>query len=322
MTYVLAGWGIFTISSMGQEAFDIEYGLRGAHAADELARRYRPARATPVAPPAQVSAQVSASRPPMVCFEDVRFGYPGAARPTLDRLWLTLRPGETVAVVGENGVGKTTLVKLLAGLYRPDAGRITVDGTDLADIDPSAWRRRLAVLFQDFVRYPATLRYNIAPGGAEQPDDCAVVDALRQADAGYLLDHAPQGLDTLLWHEGAGGTDLSGGQWQRVALARSLFAVQAGRQLLVLDEPTAHLDVRAEAEFHERVVRRSNRVTTVLISHRLSTVRPADRIVLLHGGRVAEDGTHDDLLARGGRYARFFTLQAQAFAPTGTGTVS
>jgi len=306
ITFVLAAWGIMAISGMGHEAFDIEYGLRGVAAADELTAQYG---GTPRAP----RPDPPAPGPPTIHFENVVFRYPGSDRAVLDGLTVTLRPGQTVAVVGENGAGKTTFVKLLAGLYRPDSGRITVDGTDLATLDPAGWRRRLAVLFQDFVRYPASLRDNITFAAAEHAGDAAVRDALVRADGAALLAELSDDLDTSLWREGADGTDLSGGQWQRVALARVLFATAAGRRLLVLDEPTAHLDVRAEAEFHERVVSRVHDTTTVLISHRLSTVRPAERIILLRGGRVAEDGSHDELLALGGDYARFFTVQAEAF---------
>ena len=311
ITYVLAAWGVMSISGMGYEAYDIEYGLRGVAAADELAARY-PA-VGPPGPPG-VAPQPSTA-PPTIRFEDVVFTYPGTSEPVLDGLTLTLRPGETVAVVGENGAGKTTFVKLLGGLYRPDSGRITVDGVDLAGLDLPAWRRRLAVLFQDFVRYPASLRDNITLATTPSTDgDDAVRQALDHAGGARLATDLADGLDTSLWREGADGTDLSGGQWQRVALARALFAVAAGRRVLVLDEPTAHLDVQAEAEFHERVVSRVPDATTVLISHRLSTVRPADRIVLLRDGRVAEDGSHDELMALGGGYARFFTVQAEAFA--------
>ncbi|MEE6257652.1 ABC transporter ATP-binding protein [Plantactinospora sonchi] len=321
ITYVLAGFGIMEIGRMGEEAFDIEYGLRGVEATDELAAEYRTTRrsGSPTTVTPRRPADEPGGAPPTIRFEEVVFRYPGATRPVLDGLTLTLRPGETVAVVGENGVGKTTFVKLLGGLYRPDSGRITVDGVDLATLDPMAWRQRLAVLFQDFVRYPASLRDNVALTAAERvsgrpADDDAVRDALDRAGATTLLADLTDGLDTSLWREGTGGTDLSGGQWQRVALARVLFAVAAGRRVLVLDEPTAHLDVRAEAEFHERVVSRVRDATTLLISHRLSTVRPAGRIILLRAGRVAEDGSHDDLMALGGGYARFFTVQAEAFA--------
>ncbi|MEU8181080.1 ABC transporter ATP-binding protein [Micromonospora sp. NPDC049044] len=304
ITYVLAAWGIFAISGMGFEAYDIEYGLRGMQATEELTARY-----AGTAP--GVEGPTATGGPPTVCLEDVVFTYPGRQRPTLDGLSLTLHPGEKLAVVGANGVGKTTFVKLLCGLYRPDSGRITVDGRE-----PSLpeWRRRTTVLFQDFVRYPASLRDNVALGAPELPvNDDAVRKALDLAGAGALVDALPDGLDTSMWREGDDGTDVSGGQWQRIALARALYAVHAGRRLIVLDEPTAHLDARAEAEFHEQVVSRVPDVTTVLISHRLSTVRPADRIVLLRDGRVAESGSHSELLAAGGDYARFFALQAGAF---------
>ncbi|MEU4244936.1 ABC transporter ATP-binding protein [Actinoplanes sp. NPDC026619] len=300
--YVIAAWGILEIATMGFEAYDIEYGLRGIRAADELTAGHRPASAAP-------TATDPAPRTPEIRFENVFFTYPGATRPALNGLSLTMRPGETVAVVGENGAGKTTFVKLLAGLYRPDSGRITIDGAPLADLDPGTWRRELAVLFQDFVRYPATLRDNVGIG-AGPSDDADILAALERAGAADL----PAGLDTLLWREGTGGIDLSGGQWQRVALARVLRAAASGRRILVLDEPTAHLDVRAEADFHDRVVASVRDATKVLISHRLSTVRPAERIVLLRDGRVAEDGSHDELMTLGGDYARFFTVQAAAFA--------
>jgi ATP-binding cassette, subfamily B, bacterial len=304
ITFVLAGTSLLSISAMGMEAFDIEYGLRGLAAADELIADYgRPIERAPAVPGAA---------PPVVEFDNVVFRYPGRERPVLNGLTVTLRPGETVAVVGENGVGKTTFVKLLAGLYRPESGRITVGG-----VDPREKRPALAALFQDYVRYPATLRENVTLAAPDHPaDDDAVRAALDRAGAQGM----PTDLDTSLWRQGSDGTDLSGGQWQRVALARVLYAVEAGRRLLVLDEPTAHLDVRSEAEFHERVVARVHDTTTVLISHRLSTVRPADRIILLRDGRVAEDGTHDELMALGGEYARFFTVQAAAFTGAGQGS--
>jgi ATP-binding cassette subfamily B protein len=307
ITYVLAAWGVMSISSMGMEAYDIEYGLRGLEAADELAADELAADSVPLE---RSTGTEPTTGTPTIRFEQVTFAYPGTTRRVLDGLTVTLRPGETVAIVGANGVGKTTFVKLLGGLYRPDSGRITVDGVDLADLDQAAWRRRLAVLFQDFVRYPASLRDNVTFAAPETRDDEAVRRALDRAGGAEVA----ASLDTSLWREGADGTDLSGGQWQRVALARALFAVDAGRRVLVLDEPTAHLDVRAEAEFHERVVSGVGDATTVLISHRLSTVRPADRIILFRDGRVAEDGTHDELLALGGDYARFFTVQASTFA--------
>ena len=294
ITYVLAGLGVLAISAMGNEAFDIEYGLRGVADADALVEAYGKGQAQPTTRPD--------SSPPGLIFDDVVFHYPGAERAVLDGLTLRIAPGSVVAIVGENGAGKTTLVKLLAGLYRPSAGTITVGG-----VEPRVTRPAVTVLFQDFVRYPSSLRDNVT--GASGGDDAAVREALDRAGASSL----PAGLETLLWREGADGTDLSGGQWQRVALARALYAVSTGRRLLVLDEPTANLDVRAEASFHEEVVSQVRDTTTILISHRMSTVRFADRIVVLDGGRVAEDGDHDALMALGGRYATFFRTQAEAF---------
>ncbi|MFF5296314.1 ATP-binding cassette domain-containing protein [Paractinoplanes globisporus] len=294
ITYVLAGFGVLAISAMGMEAYDIEYGLRGLADADALVEAYGNKQARPGSEPA--------AEAPGVTLENVVFRYPGAVAPVLDGLTLTIAPGEVVAVVGENGAGKTTLVKLLTGLYRPESGHIAVGG-----VEPGVRRPAATVLFQDFVRYPASLRENVTGGAGG--DDADVREALRQAGG----DELPADLDTLLWREGEAGTDLSGGQWQRVALARALYAVGTGRRLLVLDEPTANLDVRAEASFHERVVAQVRDTTTILISHRLSTVRFADRIVVLHDGQVAEDGDHDALMALGGRYAEFFTTQAEAF---------
>jgi ATP-binding cassette subfamily B protein len=294
ITYVLAGLGVLAIGALGMETFDIEYGLRGVAEAEALVRAYGNRPAPPTTRPA--------AGPPGLRFEDVVFRYPGAERTVLDGLTLSIAPGSVVAIVGANGAGKTTLVKLLAGLYRPVSGRITVGG-----LAPHESRPAVTVLFQDFVRYPSSLRDNVT--GAAGADDAAVRDALDRAGATDL----PATLDTLLWREGADGTDLSGGQWQRVALARALYAVGHGRRLLVLDEPTANLDVRAEAGFHEQVLAQVRDTTTILISHRMSTVRFADRIVVLDGGRVAEDGDHDSLMALGGRYASFFTTQAEAF---------
>ncbi|TDD83152.1 ABC transporter ATP-binding protein [Actinomadura darangshiensis] len=249
-----------------------------------------------------------------VRFEGVRFSYPGADREVLHGLDLTMRAGQSLAIVGENGAGKTSLVKLLCGLYEPTGGRITVDGTDLAGLDPGQWRGRVAALFQDFGRYHLPVRDNIAFGA---PGRAADMDALRAAaeKAGILdvIEELPEGWDTVLSREYTGGVDLSGGQWQRVALARAMFAVEAGARVLVLDEPTAALDIRAEAELYDRFLELTEGLTTCLISHRFSTVRRADRIVVLDGGRVAEDGTHEQLIELDGRYAHMFNLQAERF---------
>jgi len=243
--------------------------------------------------------------------DGVRFTYRGRERPTLDGLSLEVPAGQSLAIVGENGVGKSTLVKLLCGLYEPDAGKITLDG----GASPLESRGRIAAIFQDFVRYPLPLRENVGFGHLGLLRDEASLDgALADAGGGALLATLPRGWDTVLSREFEGGADLSGGQWQRVALARALAAVRGGAGLLILDEPTAALDVRAEAELFERFLELTRGVTTILVSHRLSSVRHADRIVVVEGGRVVEDGTHDELMRAGGRYALMFSLQARRFA--------
>ncbi|MET9270126.1 ABC transporter ATP-binding protein [Kribbella sp. NPDC003557] len=233
------------------------------------------------------------------------FGYPQSDRQVFDGLDLTVPPGSSLAVVGQNGAGKTTLAKLLCRLYDPDAGTIRIDGTDLRDLDVDAWRTRVAAVFQDFLRLELPLRDNVAPAGAPEADIRA---ALADAGAADLAD-----LDTRLATGYGDGTDLSGGQWQRVALARALCAVRQGAGLVLLDEPTAQLDVRGEAAIFDRILTATRDVTTILISHRFSTVRHADRICVLEHGRVVELGSHDELMALGGRYRTMFDLQAQRF---------
>ena len=239
-----------------------------------------------------------------VRFRGVGFAYPGGAE-VLKDFDLTIPAGSSLAIVGQNGAGKTTLAKLLCRLYDPQAGTIEIDGVDLRELDVRSWRARLAAVFQDFIRFEMSLRDNVAPAGA--PDD-EVHDALRAAGAEGLAR-----LDTVLARGYADGTDLSGGQWQRVALARALCAVRLGAGLVLLDEPTAQLDVRGEAEIFDRILAATRHCTTILISHRFSTVRHADRICVLEKGRVVELGTHDELMAIGGRYRTMFDLQAQRF---------
>lgn len=265
-----------------------------------------------------VTAELPAEAPARsVRFEQVAFAYPGASRPVIEGLDLEIEAGTSLAVVGHNGAGKTSLVKLLSGLYEPTGGRITVDGTDLAGVDPAAWRTRLSALFQDFTRYQLTVRDNIALGAPHLAGDTdRIWKACEPMGIRALIDSLPDGLDTVLSSEYEGGTDLSGGQWQRIALARALFAVQAGAKILILDEPAAALDVRAEAELYEQFLDITAGLTTIVISHRFSTVRRADRIVVLDGGRVVEDGSHEELMALGGRYAEAFTLQANRLART------
>jgi ABC-type transport system involved in cytochrome bd biosynthesis fused ATPase/permease subunit len=239
-------------------------------------------------------------------FRNVTFAYPGGGSPVLDGFDLTVPAGTSLAIVGSNGAGKTTLAKLLCRLYDPQSGAIEVDGVDLRDFSIGAWRARITAVFQDFTRFELSLRDNVAPAGAP---DAVVHAALQGAGADAL---AP--LDTVLARGYDGGIDLSGGQWQRVALARALCAVQQGAGLVLLDEPTAQLDVRGEMEIFERILAATRGRTTILISHRFSTVRLADRICVLERGRVIEHGTHDALMSLDGRYKRMFDLQAQRFS--------
>jgi ABC-type multidrug transport system fused ATPase/permease subunit len=240
-------------------------------------------------------------------FRNLTFAYPGGA-PVLRGLDLVVPAGSSLAIVGQNGAGKTTLAKLLCRLYDPQSGSIEVDGVDLRELDLDAWRSRLAAVFQDFIRFELPLRDNVAPTGA--PDE-VVREALRGAGAADLA-----ALDTVLARGYEGGTDLSGGQWQRVALARALCAVRLGTGVVLLDEPTAQLDVRGEAEVFDRVLAASRHCTTILVSHRFSTVRHADRICVLEDGKVIELGSHDELMDRGGRYRTMFELQARRFTAT------
>jgi len=248
-------------------------------------------------------------------FEQVSFAYPGSDRQVLDKVDLEFPAGTSTAIVGLNGAGKTTLVKLLARLYEPTSGRISVDGADLGEFDVRSWQRRLAVIYQDYVRYELDAATNIGLGAPGRMHDLDALErACAWAGATEVIDSLPQGLRTVLSSRYQGGTDLSGGQWQRIALARALFATEAGASVLVLDEPTAQLDVRAEVAFFDRFLELTQDLTTVVISHRFSTVRRAERIVVLEHGRIIEQGSHDELLALGGRYAELFELQARRFS--------
>ena len=281
----------------------LNWALDGGAAPVAAVLRLEPAMAPAGALPAG-TADAAGMPAREVRFRDVTFAYPGGA-PVLEHFDLTIPAGSSMAIVGQNGAGKTTLAKLLCRLYDPQAGSIDIDGVDVREFSLESWRRRLAAVFQDFIRFELPLRDNVAPGGAP---DATVRTALEAAGASQLAT-----LDTVLARGYEGGTDLSGGQWQRVALARALAAVELGAGIVLLDEPTAQRDVRGEAEIFDRILESTRRCTTILISHRFSTVRHADRICVIEHGRVVELGTHDELMARGGRYRTMFDLQAQRF---------
>jgi ATP-binding cassette, subfamily B, bacterial len=305
VTFAAAAVGVSQIAFGG-----LSWALDGAAAPVAAVLRLEPAMA------AAGALGRAASSPPRdarglpareIRFRDVTFAYPGSDRPVLAGFDLTIPAGTSLAIVGRNGAGKTTLAKLLCRLYDPQEGAIEADGIDVRALDVDSWRSRVTAVFQDFIRFELPLRDNVAPAGA--PDE-VVNAALEEAGAAGLA-----ALDTPLARGYPGGAELSGGQWQRVALARALCAVRQGAGLVLLDEPTAQLDVRGEAEIFDRILA-TRRATTILISHRFSTVRHADRICVLEQGRVVELGTHDELMSRGGRYRTMFDLQAQRFGAT------
>jgi ATP-binding cassette subfamily B protein len=270
------------------------------------------------------SAAESQGRPlHNIRFESLSYRYPAGDRLVYAGLDLELTAGRSLALVGANGAGKTTLVTLLARLREPTGGRITVDGTDLRDLDARSWQRQVAVVNQDFGRYPLSARENVAfrdltaDGLSAGFDEAAMEHAAAQAGALDFVRALPRGWDTICAPGYHGGTDLSGGQWQRIALARALYAAARGARVLVLDEPTAQLDIRAEAAFYNRFLELTSGLTTVVISHRFATVRRAERIAVLDQGRITELGSHDELVAAGGSYAAMFAMQADRFAEAG-----
>ena len=298
------------LGAMGFEAFSIEAAvpqlaavarLQEFHAEEHEQRQHR----VPTTDRAPV---------PVITFEDVSFTYPDTEGAVLEHLDLVLDAGVSVAIVGENGAGKTTLLKLLAGLYAPTAGRILVDGRDLREFDPREWRRRLSVIFQEFTRFELSALENVTLAEPNHPDAPQLArSAAVAASADRIIDALPHGWDTVLSRAFTDGVDLSGGEWQRIALARALYGASVGGQVLILDEPTASLDVNAEVALFDQLLAHAAGCTAIVVSHRFSTVRRADRIVVLADGRVAEDGSHRALIAQAGRYARLYELQAQRF---------
>ena len=278
--------------------------------ANELAQAERAAGAR-AARPAATPGDV-AEKQPGLRFEDVGFHYPGKESWALRHIDLTIAPGDSIALVGENGAGKTTFVKLLAGLYQPSEGRIVLDGRDLSTWDPEQLRRRFGVLFQDFNKYQLKLRENIGLGSVEHlADEPRIERAADRGGARELLQTLPGGLDAALGHWFEKGSELSGGQWQKVALARAFMREEA--DILVLDEPTAALDAASEHAVFERFRELAKGRTTIVISHRFPTVRMAKNIIVLEHGEIVEHGSHEQLLATDGKYAHMFKLQAQGY---------
>jgi ATP-binding cassette, subfamily B, bacterial len=317
VVFVQAAIGVSAIAFGG-----LNWALDGA-AAPVAALRRLEQRATSAGELTSGTVRLDGAGPPTVRFRDVSFAYEHEGRPVLDHFDLTIPAGTSMAIVGQNGAGKTTLAKLLCRLYDPTSGSIEIDDTALTDLDLGWWRDQVTAVFQDFIRFELPLRVNVAPdadhggmragansGARTGANDDTIRAALVSAGGANLADG---NLDTILSKGYPGGTDLSGGQWQRVVLARALCAVAQGASLVLLDEPTAQLDVRGESEIFERLLAATRHCTTVVISHRFSTVRLADRICVMDSGRVVELGSHDELMARNGRYREMFDLQASRF---------
>ena len=295
--------------NVSMDDITLAWTLFGLPDADRLERDLRP------------PSELDGSRDPgdapreAVRFEGVRFRYPTGHADVLAGVDLELKAGTSTALVGVNGAGKSTLVSLLARLRDPVGGRITVDGVDVAAMDPGKWQRMIALMPQDPVRYPLSAYDNVAFGALDCADDRQGVEkAARLSGFSSVVEELPNQWDTVLSRQLPGGAELSGGQWQRLALARALFATFHGARILVLDEPTAALDVRAEARFYQRFHEITAGLTTLVISHRFATVRRAERIYVLDGGMITACGSHDELVAAGGTYAEMYQLQAARFA--------
>lgn len=296
------------VSTRGQQDMQIAYGLSALPAVTGVERAAARVVERPGAPLPPGNAGVRIS------LRDVHFRYPGTEKAVLNGVELDIPASGSLAIVGDNGAGKTTLIKLLCRFYDPDAGAILADGTDLRDLDARGWQRRVSAVFQDFQRFELSARENVGFGAIPLlGDDAALRRAAAKAGILERIEALPAGWDTPLARHLTGGADLSGGEWQRIALARALLAVEAGARVLILDEPTASLDARAESAFYDRFLELTHEVTTIVISHRFSTVRRADAIGVLVDGRVAEFGSHETLLAAEGRYARMYRAQSSRF---------
>jgi ATP-binding cassette subfamily B protein len=309
---------LFSVNALGTPSPDllsVEYGTACLPALDDLERILADDLRLPDSGETTVPAAQAVIPANVIRFTDVGFSYPGADGPVFQGLNLEIEAGRSLAIVGVNGAGKTTLIKLLTRLYAPTRGRITVDEKDLAGIPAEQWRLSISAIFQDFVRYPLPAMDNIALRDLGKPADTeAISAAVALAGAEEIVEALPAGLDTPLSRAFTGGQDLSGGQWQRVALARALYGVERGAHILVLDEPTANLDARGEAELYDRFLEITRGLTAIVISHRFSSVRRADRIIVMDNGRITEQGTHEELLDLDGEYAAMFRSQAERYA--------
>jgi ATP-binding cassette subfamily B protein len=303
-----AGAALYGLSQINGRLSAIHSGASSLYEAILFMRDFKSFVETP--PPRKVGFLPAPTHFAGISARNVSFTYPGSERPALDGVSIEIGPGEVVALVGENGSGKTTLAKVLSGLYPPSSGRVRWSGVDTAQLDPEAVRDRVAIIFQDFQRYRLTARQNIGVGRHERMAELEdIVAAAEQADAARFLHTLPRGYETMLGRE-FGGQDLSLGQWQRVALARAFFRAAP---FVVLDEPTAALDARAESELFKRIRVLLRGRSVLVISHRFSTVSSADRIYVLGAGSIVEEGTHEELLKAKGAYAELYGLQAAAF---------
>jgi ATP-binding cassette subfamily B protein len=263
----------------------------------------------PLIPLAEAPRRFPEVRPPRIEFRNVSFAYP-SGRVALTDVSFVIEPGESVALVGANGAGKSTLIKLLCRFYDVTGGQILINDVDVRELDLAHWYAHLGTLFQDFVQYKLTVRDNVLLGDPTRVDEAAMVEAIRKAGATDLVRELPAGYDQILGTEFADGEQLSGGQWQKLAIARAFYQ---SAPVLIMDEPTSAIDAEAELEIFNNLEAEYRDRTLILVSHRFSTVRNADRILVIEDGRIAEHGTHDELLARGGRYAAMFTIQAAGY---------